>query len=86
MWNERQRGRTGPSSFYVNIFQVVFNELADPRAPIDVWDELQQIVGRGQARLDCCNIHRMVLVTHGSGRDADGTVVERTDQCVGFGA
>ncbi len=45
MWFKLQCGRSGPGTFYLHVLQVVLDELANSRATIDMWDDLEQVIG-----------------------------------------
>src|SRR6516165_5256975 len=79
-----ERARSGPSALQIDVLKVVFDQLADPRAAVDMRYDLQQEIWRLECGLDGGVIGRFVLVTHSAGRHADGAVVERTDQRVDF--
>src|SRR5215472_5829737 len=81
-----ERARSGPSAFQIDVLKVVFDQLADPRATIDMRYDLQEEIWRLERGLDGGVIGRLVLVTHGPGRHPHGTVIECADQRVDFGA
>src|SRR5215831_12470742 len=81
-----ERARSGPSALQIDVLKVVFDELADPRAAIDMRYDLQKEIWRLERGLDNGVIGRLVLVTHSAGRHPHGAVIERTDESVDFGA
>src|SRR5690348_17801386 len=82
---ERQRRRSGPGAFQHHVLEAVFDELANARAAIDMRDDLQEEIWRGQTVLHGREIGAAMLVAHGAGRDAHLTVIERADQRVDLG-
>src|SRR5262245_13728763 len=79
---KRQRRRAGPGALERDVLEIVLNKLADPRAAVDVRDDLEQEVGRRQRGTDGVEIGGLVLVSHRGGRHPDRPVVERSDQLV----
>src|SRR5215472_2983034 len=74
------------ASFQIDVLKVVFDQLADPRATVDMRYDLQKEIWRLERSLDGGVIGRLVLVAHGPGRHPHGTIIERTDKRVDFGA
>src|SRR6516225_9315560 len=81
-----ERARSGPSALQIDVLKVVFDQLADPRAAVDMRYDLQEEIWRLERGLDGGVINRLVLVTHGPGRHPHGPVIQRADQRVDLGA
>src|ERR1700730_1895682 len=79
---ERQRRRTGPGALERDVLEVIFDDLADPRAAIDVRDDLEQKIRGGERGSQRIEIGCLVLVSHGGGRDPDRSVIERADHLI----
>src|SRR6516225_648443 len=80
-----ERARSGPSALQIDVLKVVFDQLADPRATVDIRYDLQKEIWRLECGLDSGVIGRLVLVTHSAGRHAHRAVIERADESVDFG-
>src|SRR6516165_10159200 len=81
-----ERARSGPSALQIDVLKVVFDQLADPRAAVDMRYDLQQEIGCFERRFGRGAIGRLVLVTHGPSGHTDRAVIECADQRVDFGA
>src|SRR4029077_15063551 len=81
-----ERARSGPSALQIDVLKVIFDELADPRAAVDMRYDLQEKIWRLERGLDGGVIGRLVLVTHSPGGHPHGTVIERADQRIDLGA
>lgn len=81
---ELQGRRAGPGALHGHVFEMAAHQLADARAAVDMRDDLDQDVRRGQVPRFGRQVERTVLVLHGAGGDADGAVVQRADQRVGL--
>src|SRR5262249_23401576 len=86
MGMEVKRWRSGRGAFEVDVFKVVFDQLADPRAAVDMRYDLQKEIWRLERGLDGRVISRLVLKTHGPGSYPHRTVIKRTDESIDFGA
>src|SRR5262245_11365328 len=65
---ERQRARAGPRPLDRDVLEIVLDQLANARAAVDMRDDLQEEVRRGERRLGGRQIDLFVLVAHGRGR------------------
>src|SRR5215467_3274582 len=81
-----ERARSSPGTLQIDVLKVVFDQLADPRATVDMRYDLQKEIWRLERGLDGGVIGRRVFVTHSAGRHTHGAVIERTDESVDFGA
>src|SRR5262249_17624604 len=81
-----ERSRTGPGTLEVDVFKVVFDQLADPQAAVDMRYDLQKEIWCLERGLDGRVISRLVLKTHGPSSYPHRTVIKRTDESVDFGA
>src|SRR5262245_60779935 len=81
-----ERARPGPGALQLDVLKVVFDQLANPRAAVDMRYDIQKEIWRLERGLDGDVIGRFVLVTHSAGCHADGAVVERANESVDFGA
>ena len=75
-------GGPGPRALDGDLLEIVFDQLADPRGAVDVGNDLEQEVWRGERRPRRRRVQRLVLVAHRSRCDPHLAVVERTDKRV----
>jgi hypothetical protein len=80
--------RTGPRpcTMDVDILETVFNQFANARAAVDMWNDLEQEVGFGKRGQNRRRIGGFVLGTHGACGYPHRPVVEGTHECVYLGA
>src|SRR5262249_16798045 len=71
-----------PRTLQHDVFEIVANELADPRRAVDVWDDLQEESRLVERPHDRSSIELAVLEAHRASRDPDGSVVQCSDQGV----
>ena len=71
MVEQLQRGGARPRPLDGQVFQEVADEFADARRAVDMRNDLQQVIGRGQRRQDRVVRKRSVLVAHRA--EATGT-------------
>jgi hypothetical protein len=71
---------TRPGTLQFDVFQVVFDQLANPQCSIHVRDDLQERVRGFERGLDRGEVCRGVLVSHRPGSHAHRTVVEGADE------
>ena len=83
---EFERARPRPCTVEVDILEMVFNQFANARTAVDMWNDLEQEVGFGKRGEHRRRISGFVLVTHGAGGYPHGPIVEGTHECVGLGA
>src|SRR5215831_8612676 len=79
---ERKRRRARPRALERDVLEIIFDDLADPRAAVDVRNDLEQKVRGRERSADRVEIGGFVLVSHGGGGDADRPVVERADHLI----
>src|SRR5271170_870407 len=77
-----QGGWTGPGPLEIDVFQIIFDEFADARRAVDMGNDLEQEGWFRKRGVHGRKVGGAVLITHGGGCNADGAVVERTDQRV----
>jgi len=82
MGRERDRARAGPRPLERHVLEVIFDELADARAAVDVRNDLEQKIRRRERGADRGGVGHLVLVTHGRGDDAHRSIVQRSDHLV----
>src|SRR4029077_12344548 len=76
----------GPRALYRDILQVIFDELADPGATVDVRNNLEEEIRRRKRSFDSRQVSFAVLVPHCAGRDPKRTVIQGPDQRVDLGS
>src|ERR1700704_2476501 len=79
---ERQRARTGPRALDRDVLEMVLDQFANARAAVDMRDDLQEEIRRGERRLGGRQIGLFVLVAHRPGRDPHRPVIQGADQHV----
>src|SRR5215469_16146779 len=79
---ERNRARPGPRPLERHVLEVIFDELADARAAVDVRNDLEQKIRRRERGADRGGVGPLVLISHGRGDDADRPIVERAHQLI----
>jgi hypothetical protein len=79
-----ERRRAGPGALHGHVLEIIAHQLADPRAAVDMRDDLEQEVRRRQPLGLGREVQGAVLVAHGAGGDADRAVVQRADQRIGL--
>lgn len=80
MREESQRPGSAPGAFDGEVPQGITYELADPRCPVHVGNDLQQ-KGRGAQGVEHrLRVHLYVLIAHGAGRDPDAIEFEGADE------
>ena len=72
--------------FNGDILEIEFDQLADPRGPIDMRDDLEQEIRRRQRCLDRLEVGLPVFEAHRGGGHTHRAVIERSDQRVDFGS
>src|SRR6266446_6896843 len=82
MRRERKRCRPRPRALERDVLEIIFDELADSRAAVDVRDDLEQKVRGRERSADRVEVGGFVLVSHAGGGDADRAVVERADHLI----
>src|SRR5215813_7696461 len=82
MRRERKRRWSRPRALERDVLEIIFDELADSRAAVDVRNDLEQKVRGRERSAQRVEIGSLVLVSHGGGGDADRAVVERADHLI----
>src|SRR5262245_24741686 len=82
MRGERQGARPDPRALDRDVLEAILDQLADARAAVDMRDDLQQEIRRGERRLGRRKIGLFVLVSHRRGRDPHRTIIQGADQHV----
>ena len=77
-----ERGGAAPGFLECDILHGVLDDLADPRTSVDMRDDLQQEVRRGERGEHPLFVHREVFEAHRTGCDLDRAVVQRAHQGV----
>src|SRR5262249_29071202 len=79
---ERKRRWPRPRALERDVLEIIFDELADARAAVDVGNDLEQKVRGGERSADRVHVGGFVLVSHAGRGDADRAVIERADQLI----
>src|SRR5262249_26693447 len=79
---ERKGRRARPRAFERDVVEIIFDELADARAAVDVRNDLEQKVRGRERSAHRVEIGGLVLVPHGGGGDPDRPIVERADHLI----
>src|SRR5882757_7520795 len=82
MRHERKRRRPRPRPLERKVLEIIFDDLANSRRPIDVRDDLEQKIRGGERGADGVEVSGLMLVSHGGGGDPDRAVVERADHLI----
>src|SRR5712692_8089657 len=77
-----ERSRPGPCALHVDILAMVAHQLADARSAVDMRDDLEQEIRRGEFSRLSRGVEGAMLVAHGAGRNPNRAVVEGADQRV----
>src|SRR5215831_20323736 len=82
MRKQAKRGRAGPGLLQGNILQMIAHEFANPRAAIDMRNDLQNEVRDLHPFLDAVVLDIPVLVAHGAAGAEYRAIMQRADQHV----
>src|SRR5215469_12784403 len=77
-----ERCRSGPPSLEDDVREIEPNQFADARRAVDMGNDLQQKARLGKRVCHNGSIEFAVLVAHRARRDADASVIQRTDKGV----
>src|SRR5581483_7090043 len=79
---QAERGGAGPGLLQGDVLEMVAHELADPRAAVDMGNDLENEVRHLHALQHRVVIDLVMLVAHGAGGAEHGAVMQRADQHV----
>src|SRR6516164_5505124 len=79
---ELQRCRSCPRALEHDVLEIVANEFADARRPVDVRDDLQEEARLVESLRDSVHVKLAVLEAHRAGRDSDAPIIQRAHQRV----